>query len=236
MSLSIDTGVIDSRGQLAWDVLGLGGLGIENVPAVGQPLFDPSAEIGAGSYDYERSNRQLRANPATPNISSTTHALVRPTLNTGDDIRSAAQDRTYVEAFIVENRTNQAIKFGVLLTSIGVVEMGTVDGSIGLGMNQSQGLDAVNSNYGNPLNDGVTIMMAIDFANSLVWTGSEGVFHNGDPDTVTGGDAISAAWTANGAVMEIRFSVNTPISNPGVWLFPATVKHKPSTYALWPAS
>lgn len=236
MTLSIDTGVIDERGKLSWSVLGLGGLGVGNVPSVNdaQPTFDPASELGTPSYLYQRGNRQVRGiSSAQP---STAHAVVSPTLVTDDAARLAANDRIYVEARVVADRNTQTIKLGICLTSIGVVEMGTVVGSIGLGMNGSRGLDSVNAAFSPNAGDGDLIMLAVDFPNDLVWYGGNGVWDNGDPATTTGGAAINAAWTAASAVMNLRVSSGETVSDFGIWELPALPAFQPAGFTLWPAS
>jgi hypothetical protein len=235
MTLSIDVGCIDARGRLAWGVLGLGGLGTSAVPGPAsvnaQPTFDPASELGAPSYLYQQGNRQVRG--ISTGHAATTHAVVSPTLNTGDDIRSAAHDRIYAEALVVQDRGAQAIKFGMALTSIGVVEIGTVVGSIGLGQGGSRGLDGVNVAFFNAV-DGSLIMLAVDFPNELVWYGGNGIWNNGDPATATGGAAINAAWTAAGAVMSLRATAAESAIDFGIWRLPALPAFKPAGFALWP--
>ena len=234
MTLSIDTGCIDARGRLAWDVLGLGGLGVGNVPALTQGAFDPAKELGTPAYQYSAGNRQVTGLTATQHLF--VHAVHSVDLDTGDDIRDAANDLIYVEALIVDRRTSQAVKMGITLDSAGVFELGTAVGSVGLGMNSSRGLDGVNSNYGFTSAIGDRIMLAVDFPNELFWNGGNGVWTNGDPATTTGGAAIDASWTAAGAVMQLRCTGNDSGTLRAAWQLVASPAHQPDGFSFWPAS
>jgi len=234
MSLSIDTGCIDARGKLAWDVLGLGGLGVGSVPAVTQGAWDPAKELGTPAYLYGVGNTQVTG--VTTGHSSTAHAVHSVDLDTGDDIRDAAHDKIYVEGIIVERRTSQAVKLGIVLDSTAVIEMGTAVGGVGLGMNASRGLDGVNSNYGFDSEIGDRIMLAVDFVAGLFWNGGNGTWTNGDPATGAGGAAINAAWTAAGAVMQLRCTGNDSGTLRAAWRLPAAPAHLPDGFVVWPES